>query len=71
MSLRANDDNILVNNLTNILQNIWELEAEGERSGSGLKNLLQELDRDEEIRKKVSKDLTESVNKYWQDPKAF
>ena len=71
MSLRANDDNILVNNLTNILQNIWELEAEGERSGSGLKNLLQELDRDEEIRKRVSKDLTEFVNKYWQDPKAF
>ena len=65
MSLRANDDNILVNNLTNILQNIRELEAEGERSGSGLKNLLQELDRDEEIRKKVSKDLTEFVNKYW------
>ena len=64
MSLRANDDNILVNNLTNILQNIRELEAEGERSGSGLKNLLQELDRDEEIRKKVSKDLTEFVNKY-------
>ena len=71
MSLRAYDDNILVNNLTNILQNIRELEAEGERSGSGLKNLLQELDRDEEIRKKVSKDLTEFVNKYWQDPKAF
>lgn len=71
MSLRANDDNILVNNLTNILQNIRELEAEGERSGSGLKNLLQELDRDEDIRKKVSKDLTEFVNKYWQDPKAF
>ena len=71
MSLRAYDDNILVNNLTNILQNIRELEAEGERSGSGLKNLLQELDRDEEIRKKVSKDLTEFVNKYWRDPKAF
>lgn len=71
MSLRANDDNILVNNLTNILQNIKELEAEAERSGSGLKNLLEELDRDEEIRKKVSKDLTEFVNKYWQEPKAF
>lgn len=71
MSLRANDDNILVNNLTNILQNIRELEAEAERSGSGLKNLLEELDRDEEIRKKVSKDLTEFVNKYWQEPKAF
>ena len=71
MSLRANDDNILVNNLTNILQNIRELEAEAERSGSGLKNLLEELDRDEEIRKKVSKDLTEFVNKYWQEPKSF
>lgn len=71
MSLRANDDNILVNNLTNILQNIRELEAEAERSGSGLKNLLEEIDRDEEIRKKVSKDLTEFVNKYWQEPKAF
>lgn len=71
MSLRANDDNILVNNLTNILQNIRELEAEAERSGSGLKNILEELDRDEEIRKKVSKDLTEFVNKYWQEPKAF
>ena len=56
MSLHANDDNVLVNDLTNILQNIRELEAEGKRSSSGLKNLIQELYRDEKIGKKVNKD---------------
>ena len=56
MSFHANDDNVLVNDLTNILQNIRELEAEGKRSSSGLKNLIQELYRDEKIGKKVNKD---------------
>ena len=56
MSLHANDDNVLVNDLTNILKNIRELEAEGKRSSSGLKHLIQELYRDEMIGKKVNKD---------------
>ena len=43
--------------------------AAGERLNSGLKNLVQELDKDEEIGEKVH--LAEIVNKVWQAPNAL
>ena len=65
------DGNEHFDNLTSILQNNRGSEAEGKRSDSGLKNLIQELDKDEEKGEKVNKDLPEIVNKFWQDSNAF
>ena len=38
---------------------------------SGLKGLIQELDKDEEIGEKINKDLPDIANKVWQNPNAF
>lgn len=52
ISLHDNDVHELVDNFKNIFQNNRKLETEGERSGSGLKNLIQELGKDIEIEEK-------------------
>ena len=58
------DGNEHFDNLTSILQNNRGSGADGKRSGSGLKNLIQELDKDEEKRKKVNKDLSEILARF-------
>ena len=50
-------------NLNNILGT--NKESEDEDSDSGLKSLIQELDKDEEIGDKINKDLTDFENKVW------
>ena len=67
MSLHANDGNELSDNLTNILQNNKESEAEEGRLDSVLKNLIQELDKDEKIGEKIDKEFAEIVNKFWKE----
>ena len=46
-------------------------ESEDEDSDSGLKGLIQQLDKDEEIRKKINKDLADIANQVWQNPNVF
>ena len=64
MSLHNNDDND-----SQIFCIATGCHAAGERLNSGLKNLVQELDKDEEIGEKVH--LAEIVNKVWQAPNAL
>ena len=51
VSLHADDDSELAGNLNNILGTTKE--SEDEDSDSGLKGLIQELDKDEEIGEKI------------------
>ena len=69
VSLHADDDSELAGNLNNILGTTKE--SEDEDSDSGLKGLIQELDKDEEIGEKINKDLADIANKVWQNPNAF
>ena len=69
VSLHADDDSELAGNLNNILGT--NKESEDEDSDSGLKGLIQELDKDEEIGEKINKDLADIANKVWQNPNAF
>ena len=69
VSLHADDDSELAGNLNNILGT--SKESEDEESDSGLKSLIQESDKDEEIGEKINKDLTYIPNKVWQNPNAF
>ena len=69
VSLHADDDSELAGNLNNILGTNKESEDEG--SDSGLKGLIQELHKDEEIGEKISKDLADIANKVCQNPNAF
>ena len=69
VSLHADDDSELAGNLNNILGTNKESEDEG--SDSGLKGLIQELDKDEEIVEKISKDPADIPNKVCQNPNAF
>ena len=69
VSLHANDDSELVGNLNEILGT--NKESEDEDSGSGLKGLITELDKDEEIREKINKDLADIANKVWQNTNSF
>ena len=69
VSLHADDDSELAGNLNNILGTTKE--SEDEDSDSGLKGLIQELDKDEEIGEKINKDLADISNKVWQNPNAF
>ena len=63
VSLHADDDSELAGNLNNILGTTKE--SEDEDSDSGLKGLIQELDKDEEIGEKINKDLADIANKVW------
>ena len=63
VSLHADYDNELAGNLNDILGTNKELEDED--SDSGLKSLIQELDKDEEIGEKVNKDPADIANKIW------
>ena len=56
-----NYDSKLAGNLNNILGTNKELEDED--SDSGMKGLIQELDKDEEIGEKINKDLANIANK--------
>ena len=69
VSLHAEDDSELAGNLNNILGT--SKESEDEVSDSGLKRLIQELDKDEEIGEKINKDLADIANKVWRNPVAF
>ena len=69
VSLHAEDGNELAGNLNNILGT--DKESEDKDSDSSLKSLIQEVDKDVEIRKKVKKDLADIANKVWQSPIAF
>ena len=62
VSLHAEDDSELAGNLSNILGT--SKESEDEDSDSGLKSLIQELDKDEEIGEKTIKDLADIANKF-------
>ena len=59
----------MAGNLNNILGT--KQESEDEDSDSGLKGLIQQLDKDEEIRKKINKDLADIANQVWQNPNVF
>ena len=69
VSLHADDDSELAGNLYNILRT--NKESEDENSDFGLKSLIQELDKYEEIGGKINKDLADIANKVWQNPNAF
>ena len=69
VSLHADHDSELAGNLNNILGT--NKESEDEDSGSGLKGLTQELDKNEETEEKINKDLADIANKVWQNPNAF
>ena len=60
------DDGELAGNLNNILGT--NKESEDEDSDCGMKSLIQELYKDEEIGEKVNKALADKV---WQKPNAF
>ena len=68
-SLHADDDSELAGNLNNILA--ANKESEDRDSDSGLKGLIEELDKDEEIGENIYKDLADIANKVWQNPNAF
>ena len=55
ISLHADDDSELTGNMNNFLRTNMELE-DGD-SESGVKNLSQELDKDEKIGEEINKDL--------------
>ena len=61
VSSYADDDSGLTSNLNNNL-GIY-MESDDEEPDSGLKGLIQELDKDEEIRGKINKDLAGITNK--------
>ena len=69
VSLPADHDSEPAGNLNKILE--INKESEDEDSDSGLKGLIQELDKDEEIGEKINKNLTYIANKVWQNPNAF
>ena len=69
VSLHADDDSELAGNLNNILGT--NKESEDEDSDSGLKGLIQELDKDEEIGEKINKDLADIANKFWKNRNVF
>ena len=60
VSLHADDDSELASNLNNILGT--NKESEDENSDSGLKSLIQELDKDEELGENIKKDLADIAN---------
>ena len=68
VSLHADDDSGLTGNLNHILGT--NRESEDEDSDSGLKGLIQELDKNEEIGEKINKGLADIANKVWQNPNA-
>ena len=53
----------LAGNLNNILGT--NKESEDDDSDSGLKSLIQGLDKDEEIGENINKDLADIANKVW------
>ena len=69
MGLHTGDDSELAGILNNILGT--NKKSEDEDSDSGLKSLIRELDKDEEIGEKINKDLADIANKVWQNTDAF
>ena len=69
VSLHAGGESELAGNLNNILG--ANQESEDEDSNSGLKIVIQEFEKDEEIGEKINKDVADIVNKAWQNPSAF
>ena len=69
VSLHADDDSELAGNLNNIL--VTNKESEDGDSDSGMKRLIKELGKYEEIAEKINKDLADIVNKAWENPNAF
>ena len=61
VSLHADYDSELAGNLKNILGT--NKESEDEDSDTGLKSLIQELDKDEKLGEKINKDLADIANK--------
>ena len=68
-SPHADDDIEPAASLNNVLRT--KKESEDKNSDFGLKSLIQELDKDEEIGEKVSKDLADIANKVWPNTNTF